>query len=191
MNTTSRSLPNISLDDVCPQVPPLTTQDETFYEICLSQSLRLIKSVHAVNMAFNNSQCNSRASPFFCNATYSLCGDGTYMIMDISEVCLQVRDHDCAVEWRVLENFLNIPIPDCDSYSEDGNLSFAKAPSLNCPDQFDTFCGSLCLPVCSEFYQISENAAAISDALTIAFEAIGITGGIITLVACVFNRKKM
>jgi len=188
VNIGLESLPNISLDDVCPQIPPLTTQNEDFYKVCLIQSLRLVKSVYAVNMVLNNSRCNTSALPFFCDATYLLCGDETSMI-NISEVCIQVRDDYCAVEWRVLENFLSITIPDCGSYS--GNLTFTKAPPLDCPDQFDTFCGSLCLPVCSKFYQISQNAATASDALTIAFEAIGIIGGIITLLACVFNWKKM
>ena len=90
--------------------------------------------MYAVNMS--NSRCNTSALPFFCDATYLLCGDESFMT-NISEVCVQVRDDYCAVEWRVLENFLNIPIPDCDSYS--GNLTFTKAPPLDCPDQFDTF----------------------------------------------------
>ena len=189
-NTGSVSLPSTSLGEVCPEVPPLTTQDEAFYQLCLNQSQSLVQSVLAINTALNNDQCNSSAVPFFCNATYSLCGDDTYM-MDISVECVQVRDNDCAIEWRVLENFLGVPIPDCGSFSEDGNLSFTKAPPLNCSDQFDVFCDSMCLPVCSEFSQISHDAAVTSNALTILFEVIGLIGGVITLIACVFNRKTM
>ena len=181
---------NISLGEVCPEVPPLTTQDETFYQLCLSQSQSLVQSMLSINTALNNDQCNSSTVPFFCNATYSLCGDDTYMI-DIFEECVQVRDNDCAIEWRVLENFFDVPIPDCGSFSGDGNLSFAKAPPLNCSDQFDVFCDSMCLPVCSEFSQTSHDAAVTSNALTILFEVIGIISGIITLIACVFNRKTM
>ena len=144
----------------------------------------------AVTTALNNDQCSSSAVPFFCNATYSLCGDDTYM-MDISEECVQVRDNDCAIEWRVLENFFGASIPDCGSFSENGNLSFSKAPKLNCSDQFDVFCGSMCLPVCSEFSQLSHGAAVTSNVLTILFQAIGLIGGAITLIACVLNRKAM
>jgi len=175
---------------VCPEIPPLTTQDNTIYQICLSQSQTLIQSVLAVTTGLNNDQCSSSAVPFFCNATYSLCGDDTYM-MDISEECVQVRDNDCAIEWRVLENFFGALIPDCGSFSEDGNLSFSKAPELNCSNQFDVFCGSMCLPVCSEFSQMSEGATVTSNVLTILFEVIGIISGVVTLIACIFNRKTM
>jgi len=175
---------------VCPEVPPLTTQNEIFYQLCLNLSQSLIQSVLAVNTALNNDQCNSLAVPFFCNATLSLCGDDSYT-MDISEECVQVRDNDCAIEWRVLENFFDASIPDCGSFYEDGNLSFSKAPLLNCSDQFDVFCGSMCLPLCSEFSQLSHNAAVTSNVLTILFETIGLIGGAITLIACVLNRKTM
>ena len=111
--------------------------------------------------------------------------------MDISEECEQVRDNDCPIEWRVLENFFGVPIPSCESFSENGTLTFSEAPPLNCSDQFDVFCGSLCLPLCSEFSQISHNAAVTANALTILFEVIGLIGGVITLIACFFNRKTM
>jgi len=154
------------------------------------QTLQLVLAVNSVlNNVLNNDQCNSSAVPFFCNATYSLCGDGSYM-MDISEKCVQVRDNDCPIEWRVLENFFNVSFPNCRSFSENG-----EAPPLNCSDQFDVFNGSLCLPLClplcSEFSQISRNAAVTANALTILFEVIGLIGGVITLIACFFNRKTM
>jgi len=175
---------------VCPEVPSLTTQNNISYQLCLNLSQSLIQSVLALNTALNNDQCNSSAVPFFCNATLSLCGDDSYT-MDISEECEQVRDNDCAIEWRILENLFDASIPDCGSFSEGHDLSFFKAPLLNCSDQFDVFCGSMCLPLCSEFSQTSHGATVTSTALTILFEIIGIISGVVTLIACIFNRKTM
>jgi len=138
-----------------------------------------------------NKQCNNSALPFFCKVVFSLCGDDSSFIMDLMEECITVRDNDCPVEWRVLENIFDISIPSCESYIANRNITFTKAPPPKCPDQFDVFCGSLCLPVCEQYSQVSHDATIASTVLTIIFLIIGLMGGVITLITCICNREKM
>ena len=185
-------LPNLTIADYCPGVKPHGNQNESSYNICLNLSLSLIQALHAVNLVLQNEECNNAAIPFLCNATFSLCSDNRLSLgLDLKEQCMQVRDDKCTIEWRVLENIFNVPIPSCDSFSVNGTLTFAKAPQLTCPDQFDAFCDSVCLPSCGEFSQNSYDATVASRVLTIIFEVIGLISGVITLLACLFNREKM
>ena len=124
---------------------------------------------------------------------YSLCGDDDNFTAGLMEECVEVRDNDCPIEWRVFDNIFNASLhfPSCESYTGNSTITFAKAPPLNCPDQFDEFCGSLCLPVCEEYSQVSRDAAIASDVLTVIFIILGLIGGSVTLVACIINREKM
>ena len=183
-------LSNLTIADYCPEVKPHGNQNESSYNICLNISLSLIQALHAVNLVLENEECIKAAIPFLCNATFLLCSDNS-LVLDLKEECIQVRDDYCTTEWRVLENIFNAPIPSCDSFSVNANLTFAKAPPLTCPDQFDTFCDSVCLPSCKDFSQNSHAATVVSHVLTIIFEAVGLISGVITLIACLFNREKM
>ena len=137
-----------------------------------------------------NKQCNNTALPFFCDAMFLLCGDDNSTV-DLREECIKVRDDDCPIEWRVLENILDATLLSCESYTTRRNITLAKAPPLTCPSQFDVFCGSVCLPVCEKYSQVSYDATIASNVLIIMFIIIGILGGCITLMACFFNRDKM
>ena len=137
-----------------------------------------------------NVECKEAAIPFLCNATFSLCGDSS-LVVDLKEECIQVRDDNCTIEWRILENIYSVSIPSCDSLTANGNLTFAKAPPLTCPDQFDVFCDSLCLPSCGDFSQYSYDTVVASHIIYIVFEAIGLISGVITLIACFFSWRKM
>jgi len=181
---------NLTLADFCPKIPPLGNQNELVYNICLAKSLSLVQAVHAISTTFKNDECTNAALPFLCNATFSLCSDDSF-VADLNNECIQVRDNNCTIEWRVLENMFDFPIPSCESFALDGNLTFAKAPSPTCPDQFGLFCGSVCLPLCKDFSQYSEGAIDAANALTIVFQAIGLLSGVVTLIACIMNRKKM
>ena len=142
-------------------------------------------------MALNNEECSAAAMPFFCSAMFSLCSDDSYVV-DLEEECVQVRDDNCTLEWRVLENIYDVSIPSCDSFSVDGTLTFDEAPPANtCPDQFDLYCDSVCLPSCEDFSQFSREATVVSFALIITFQLTGVISGVITLIGCLFNRKKM
>ena len=179
--------------DYCSDVPPLITQDQLFYNICLTSSLTLLQSIDAFSSVLDNTQCNNSAIPFICNGTHVLCGDDNTprFAMGLQDECIQIRDHDCAVEWRALENIFSAILPDCASFAVGGNLTYSKAPPLTCPDEFDIHCGSFCLPSCKRFSQISQNAITISNYVTVALIAINLLGGIFTLVVCILNRKKM
>ena len=180
---------NVGLNDLCPDIPFLTTQDNSIQQLCLQRPLQLAQSVLAVSTTLQNDQCSSSVLPFFCNASDSLCGEGDSV--DLSAECEHIRDNDCVLEWRLLENFINISIPDCQSFTEDGNLTFSRAPQLTCPDQFDLFCDTFCLPVCSEFSLLSHDYEAVGKILQILFQGVGIVGGLITLITCILNRKTM
>lgn len=122
---------------------------------------------------------------------FSLCSDDSYVV-DLEEECVQVRDNNCTIEWRVLENIYGVSIPSCESFSVGGTLTFDKAPPVNtCPDQFDLYCDSVCLPSCEDFSQFSDEATVVSYALIITFQLTGVISGVITLIGCLFNRKKM
>jgi len=183
-------LSGATLDGLCPDVPMVTTPDISIQQQkCLNSSLQLAQSVFVVSTALQNDQCSSSALPFFCNTSDSLCGEGGSV--ELSEECVRIRDNDCAIEWRFLENFINISIPDCQSFTEDGNLTFSRAPPLMCPNQFDLVCDTVCLPVCSEFSQLSQSDKIAGRVLQIVSQAIGILGGIVTLIACILKRKTM
>ena len=181
----------LSIMDYCSKVPPLVNQDESTYNMCLANSFTLLRWMVVINSVLSNKQCNNSAVSFFCSAMYYVCGDDDNSTVDLMEKCVEVRDNDCPIEWRGLENILDVLIPSCESYTANTNITFDKAPPLNCPDQFDEFCGSLCLPVCEEYSQVSRDAAIASDVLTLTVIIIGLIGGLITLVACIFNRDKM
>jgi len=177
--------------EFCSELPPLTTQNEILYNVCLTSSMTLLQSIQAINLVVNNEQCENLAFPFFCNVTHVLCGNASSFVVGIEEKCVQIRDYDCAVEWRVLENIFGIGLPDCMSFAKDGNLSFSKAPALACPDEFNVYCGSICLPSCKEFYQISSNAITAANVATITSICLGLLGGVFTLIMSILNRRKM
>ena len=180
---------NVTLSDFCPEIPSLGNQDESTYNLCLNDALFLVQAIHTASL--NNDQCNNAAIPFFCKAIFSLCSDNTFVAEDLEEECVNVRDDNCTIEWRVLENIFSVPIPSCESFIANGTLTFTTAPLLTCPDQFNVFCNSVCLPSCSDFSLFSEDATFINYAFMVIFELIGLISGVITLIACLFNRKKM
>jgi len=132
------------------------------------------------------------ALPFFCNATLFLCSeDELNKSLDLTSMCLKVRDSDCALEWREVETILNTPIPDCASFDVNGNLTFSKAPLPNCSDQFGIFCDSICLPLCGEYDPFNKGSTKFYDILTSILGIIGLIGGVVTLIACYYNRHKL
>jgi len=149
-----------------------------------------LQSINAISSVLNNEQCKNSSLPLFCNATHLLCGDVKSNV-DLEKKCLQVRDHDCAVEWRILENIFHATLPDCTSFAVGGNITFSKAPALNCSEEFDIYCNSFCLPSCERFYQISKKSTIISNYVIITLIAISVIEGVFTLIICIFNRKTM
>ena len=156
-----------------------------------SFSLVLLQSLQAFNSLLHNDQCLNSAIPFYCNVTEVLCDDNNTFILGLEEQCIQVRDHDCVVEWRAYENFFDTLLPDCTSFAEDGSLTFSKAPALVCPSEFDLYCDSFCLASCADFYQLSTEAIIAANTVLIILIFLGLLGGVFNLIVCILNRKKM
>lgn len=149
-----------------------------------------MQSVNAISSSLNNEQCKNSALPLFCNATHLLCSDDKSNV-DLEGECLQVRDYDCAVEWRTLENIFGATLPDCTSFAVGENITFLKAPALICPEEFDIYCNSFCLPSCKRFSQLSKKSVIISNYVIIALIVISLLEGVFTLIVCILNRKTM
>lgn len=185
------TFPAASITEYCSEVPPLVTQNELIYNICLLNSLTLIQSINTFSSVLENEQCNSLALPFICNATQLFCGDNQELVADLEGECMQIRDDVCAVEWRALENIFGAPLPDCTSFAIGANVTFSRAPPLTCHDEFDLYCGSFCLPSCERFSQLPRNYVITSDYLTLALISISLLGGVLTLIVCIFYRNTM
>ena len=175
-----------------PLVAHVTQNQAAAYNICLTTALALLQSLQSINSVLNNKQCQNSAVPFFCNATQVLCTGNDRFIAGLEEMCVQVRDHDCTSEWRAYEVLFNRTLPDCTSFAKDGNLTFSRAPRLVCPDTFDLYCGSFCLPSCKNYFQLSTDSITAANAIRIvALIVLGMLGGVFNLIVCVLNKRKM
>ena len=154
-------------------------------EDCINSSaITSLHTVYALGSVIEQS-CTEDALPFFCNATLFLCSDSESH--DLTSMCLNVRDRDCALEWRLAETFLNTSVPGCTSFEMNSNLTFTKSPLPSCPDHFDIFCDSICLPVCGEYSSYRTGGTVFVS----MWGTVGIIGGIVTLIVCYFNRHKL
>ena len=174
----------------------------SFLDICQSISLNhiylfdncTVPEAVAINAVYDsgegNSLCTNNGLQFFCEAVNFLCDGSFNTSMSLSEECIQVRDNHCAAEWRVVEGFLNLSLPDCSSFDEGANLTISDAPQLPCPNNFARFCGSLCFPVCGEPI-LAEDLEDVYNIMSISFYVINLIGGVITLIASIIKRKTM
>ena len=154
-----------------------------------SSAITSLHTVYALGLHFNNDRCTMDALQFFCNATLSLCNEDEPF--DLTSMCLDVRDNKCALEWRMVETLLNISVPDCTSFGVNRSLKFSKAPLPNCPDQFGIFCDSICLPVCGEYNPYRKRAVHAYYIFVFVCATIGWIGGLVTLIGCCYNRRKL
>ena len=134
-----------------------------------------------------NNQCNDAVLYFYCNAINVIYNDKYTLINE----CFKVRDEKCAAEWRIAENFLNFSLPDCSSFDTDGNFVTARAPVLECPDDFGMFCGSICQPLCAELSLFNDAATIAYEVLNIILHTLSLIGGVITFLACCLRKRKM
>ena len=140
----------------------------------------------------NSRSCVEDGKSFFCNSIPVLCGNDSGSFV-LTEQCLQVRDNDCAVEWRIEETLLsNFSIPDCSSFDSGANLTFSGVvPALTCPDDFNMFCDAVCLPVCGEVSLYNDNITDFYTIWAIVMFVICVAGGVIDFVAYYLKRKTM
>ena len=153
--------------------------------------LTLLQSLQAFNSWLHNDQCLNSAIQFYCNATQVPCDDNNTFILGLQEQCIQVRDNDCAVEWREYENCFDTLLPNCTSFAEDGNLTLSKDAALVCPKEFDLYCDSFCLASCEDFYLLSKNTISGTNVVVVIVTILGLLGSIFTLIVCILNRRKM
>ena len=151
--------------------------------------LDILQTVHDLSVALGNDQCSEAILQFFCKATNLI--DVDNYTVTLIEGCSQVRDDECAAEWRIAENFFNVSLPDCSSFDTDTNFTTARAPVLGCPDDFGVFCGSICQPLCDEISIFNDAATAAYKILNITFHTMSLIGGVITFLACCLRKKKM
>ena len=125
--------------------------------------------------------CIQETQDLFCDAL-SKCDD-LALVGEI--VCREIRQTYCTSEWRILEvSNKTEGIFDCDDYGE--------TIQLNCSDQFDLDNDdSVCLPLCESFSQQGEVATIILVVDNAFAHLINAIGGIIVLIAAIYNRKNM
>ena len=157
-----------------------------------SAAITALGYVYILGDMLNSRTCVEDRISFLCNSIAVLCGNDSGSSV-LSEQCVQVRDNDCAIEWRIVGNLLsNVSIPDCSSFSDGTNLTFSVVtPVQTCPDDFDVFCNAVCLPVCGEVSPYSDTIHNLFSVWTIITFVICVTGGIIDFVAYYLKRKIM
>ena len=162
------------------------------FEDCKLNSTAILGLHSVYYLALNSaaSQCDTALS-FFCNATLLLC-NGNGSSVNLTEECEEVRDNKCASEWRTVESICERSVPDCMTYTGDGNLTFSKAPNHNCPSGFDHFCDSICLPVCGEYILATEGTPIYYFRfVAAAIITLGFIIGIIAIIVCYCNSHKL
>ena len=147
----------------------------------MDQILYTYEALRTINLPSSQQYCSERVETLFCDALME-CSNESY-VKDI--VCQQVRQEYCTAEWRMLEVHNQTDgLIDCEEYEE--------TVPLNCSDQFDlTNDGSLCLPLCGEFSQYSEEYTTLRAVLFAVSLFMNVIGGIIVIVISVKKRKKM
>lgn len=139
-------------------------------------------------MSVRNHQCAEDGLPFLCDAIKFLWNDGN---STSTKECVQIRDNQCAAEWRIVGNLFNLSLPDCSSFNNDGDdVTVSDVPPLPCLDHFGIFCVSLCLPLCGEPFLTDISSTTNSKWLT-GWYVLSFIGGIMTLIASVVKRKTM
>ena len=125
--------------------------------------------------------CIQETQDLFCDALRKC--DDLALVGEI--VCQEIRQTYCTSEWRILEvSNRTEGIFDCDGYGE--------TIQLNCSDQFDLDNNdSVCLPLCKSFSQDGEVAATILVVDSALAHLINAIGGIIVLIAAIWNRRNM
>ena len=157
---------------------------------CNTSAIIALQSVYNVGVKLGNNQCAEDGIYFFCNAIDLLCNEHVCnSSLSMYEECVQIRDNQCAAEWRIVKNLFNTSLPDCSYFSDGDNITILDIPTLPCPDGFGVFCG-LCLPKCGKT-PYSHDVVTAYDALSIGLCLISLTGGVICLIFSILKRKRM
>ena len=137
------------------------------------------EALRTVNLPSSQLFCTDRVETLFCDALME-CGNES-CVKDI--VCQQVRQEYCTAEWRMLEAHNQTDqLIDCTDYEE--------TATLDCNDQFGNN-GTLCVPLCEEFSQYSEDYTKFRIVFYPICVIINVIGGIIVIAFSFRKRKKM
>jgi len=130
-----------------------------------------------MNITSENQTCAEAATDFFCGATYRSCDNGITFVPSKSN-CQLLQD-ECRYEWSQLQS-VSPDLTDCSAYN------------FSCPDQFDVFCGDICLPLCTEFSQNSEGVTILLTVVIGIVSNVGnVIGGIAVFVVAFFKGKNV
>ena len=134
---------------------------------------------------FTNAFCPNGTYPLFCEAIM-LCNTGHDQEVTVRNLlCTQVRQKFCTAEWRILEvNNRSEELIDCQGFGETG--------LINCTEQFDLADNnSVCLPLCKDFSQHGPSFTGFIVGLNAIVHLVNVIGGIVVIIACIWNRSKM
>lgn len=146
--------------------------------------LEILQPIYSLSVILGNDQCSEAVLLFFCNAANN-------NISALMRECKTLRDDECAAEWRITENLLKIELPSCSSFEDGVNFTTARAPILSCPDDFEVFCGSLCLPLCDEVSIFNDVTTIVYEVLDIILHSLSLIGGVVVFFACCLRKRKM
>jgi len=149
----------------------------------------VLQTVYNVSSVTDNGMCGEAILSLFCNATAMY--DGCNVITSLDKECLKVRDNECAAEWRIVETLFNLTLLDCDSLNKIENISLSKAQTRTCPNDFGVLCGTICQPLCAEISFYDDATTTVYKVFNILFQCTSLLTGLITIVASIYDRKKM
>ena len=157
------------------------------YNKTVHHEFEILQPIYDFSFVTRNGQCGTAILQFFFTAINEANRDNYTLITD----CLRIRDDICAAEWRIVEVFFDVSLPDCSSFGEDANFVTARAPTLSCPDDFGEYCGSLCQPLCDEISIFDDTATTVYKVLNIILHSLSLIAGVVTFLACCLYKKKM
>ena len=147
--------------------------------------------VYSLGIMLDSRSCVEGGISFFCNDTAVLCDNASGSSM-LTEECVEICDNDCAMEWKIVNLLPNVSVPDCSSFDTDANLNFSvAAPPVTCPNNFDVFCDTFCLPVCGEASPYSDGITNFYNVWLILMTVISLTGTIAAFVAFYLKKETM
>ena len=161
---------------------------ELFNNCSDSSMITELSLIYNIANELNNHQCTETSLLFFCNVTYTLCGDDHSL--SLREECVQVRDDTCVAEWRIVDNLLNNSTLNCTLFENENDSILPIAPTLMCPDNFEIVCNSFCLPSCN-YNPTGNNNDNVFRVWLSSFSIFALIGGMITLIMCFVKREKM
>ena len=152
-----------------------------------SAVISALQVIYTIGVLSSDTRC---IESFSCETIHAVCDSDTNLT-SLSVQCVELRDNNCPVEWRVAENFFNISVPDCNNINGIDNTTTIITPPLNCPDNYGVFCGSFCLPLCDEMSPFSGTVTVFFRVWASIFHVFSMISSTLVIVASLLNYRKM